>query len=133
MLKLLEWTDEHLEAFRRGLEHSTEELSLNPTAEKEQLESAAQKAFRLRQDLASRQHRLRMQQEENAVLRQELKQCKRAKAATPVAEKRHAAEMAPMPTFSGETKTVKVEGHQVSVPARWSHKQIRQWMQSNRR
>ena len=133
VLKLLEWTDEHLEVFRRGLEQSTEELSLIPTAEKERLESASQTTFRLKQDLVSRQHRLRTQREENFTLRQELEQCKSVKAPTPVVEKRPPAKAAPMPTFSGETKTVKVEGQQVTVPARWSRKQIRQWMRSNGR
>lgn len=136
VLKLLEWTDEHLGAFRTGLEQSAEGLSLIPTEEKEQLESAMQEAFHLKNKLTYQRHRLRMQQEENAALRQELNRCKSTEAPTPVVKKRRAAEVAPLPplpTFSDETKTVKVEGHQVTVPARWSRKQIRQWIRSNRR
>lgn len=84
VLKLLEWTDEHLEAFRTGLEQSAEGLSLIPTEEKEQLESAMQEAFHLKNKLNHQRHRLRMQQEENAALKQELNRCKSTEAPTPV-------------------------------------------------
>ena len=145
VLKMMEWTDEHLAAFRTGLEHSAEELSLIPIEEKERLESALRETFRLRDALAYQQHRLREQKKENAALRRELersnsrerpdsrKRPNNAEAPTPVAEQRPAAKAAPLPTFSGETKTTKVAGQLVTVPAHWNRKKIRQWMRDNGR
>lgn len=145
VLKLMEWTDEHLAAFRNGLEHSAEELSLIPIEEKERLESALREMFRLRDALAYQQHRLREQKKENAALRRELersnsrersdsrKRSNGAEAPAPVAEQRPAAKVAPLPTFSGETKTTKVAGQLVTVPAHWKRKKIRQWMRDNGR
>ncbi len=139
VLKMMEWTDEHLEAFRNGLEHSAEELSLIPIAEKERLESALRETFHLKNDLAYQQHRLREQKRENAALRREIersnsrKRSNSAEAPAPVAEQRPAAKVAPLPTFSGETKTTKVAGQLVTVPAHWNRKKIRQWMRNNGR
>ena len=145
VLKMMEWTDEHLEAFRNGLEHSAEELSLIPIAEKERLESALQETFRLKNDLAYQQHRLREQKKENAALRRELersnsreqpngrKRSNSAEASAAVAEQRPAAKVAPLPTFSGETKTIIVSGQRVTVPVQWSRKRARQWMRNNGR
>ena len=131
VLKLMEWTDEHREAFRHGLEHSGEGLSLISAADKTRLYTASQETFYLKRKLDHHNQQLRTQQQENTALRQELQRYKNAGNPLPAARVGHLPGFASTPAPSGDTKTVTVGGKQFTVPADWTRQQIRQWSRNH--
>lgn len=131
VLKLMEWTDEHIEAFRNGLEQSTEGLSLIPMEDKQRLYAFSRKAFYESRERTYQSRQLQAAREENAALRKELERYKNAGHSMTVARGGQMPNFAPTPTPSGETKTVTVGGKQFTVPASWTRQQIRQWSRNN--
>ncbi len=127
----MEWTDEHIEAFRNGLEQSTEGSSPIPMEEKQRLYTASRKAFYEHRERTYQSPQLRAECEENVALSNELERCKNAEHSMSVARDGQMPSFVSTPTPSGETKTVTVGGKQFTVPASWTRQQIRQWSRNN--